>query len=195
MVRFSKIRSIREVLETSEDITVILDNKGSKEYTWVEKVVQNVEQNTNASIVDKAIACTYRLQKRGRIDEALRKWHDIADYAEGDNNNLAARAWFSIGYLHNRKGQGEKALSAYSIAIHLDRNYIVAYYNRGKTQRVLAKGEFAQGNAKSSLKRYESALVDYNEAIRRIPNYVCSYTNRGNGEAILDQFKATVVDY
>ena len=157
LIRRRKLPSIQEVLETSEDITVLLENDESEEYASVEKVVQNVERNSKASFFDKAIAHAYRFQKDGRIHEALQKWRDIANHAEGHDNDLAARAWFSIGYLHNEQGRGEQALSAYDKAIHLDSDYVAAYYNRGRTKRDLSKYEFTNGNVASASRRYESA--------------------------------------
>ena len=136
----------------------------------VEKVVRRVERNSKASFFDKAIANAYRFQKDGRINEALQKWRDIANHAEGHNNNLAARAWFSVGYLHNEEGRGVEALSAYDKAIHLDSDYLAAYYNRGRTKRDLSKYEITNGDATSAIQQYESALADYNEAMQLIPN-------------------------
>lgn len=178
LVRHLKLPSIQEVLGTSEDIIVVLENKESEEYSWVEKVVRKVERNSSASFLDKAIAHAYRCQEDERIDEALQKWRAIANYAEGDNNHLAARAWFSIGYLHNEEGRGEEALSAYDKAIHLDKDYVVAYYNRGRTKRNLAESELTQGDEESAFKQYESALADYNEAMDLVLDYVYAYTNR-----------------
>jgi tetratricopeptide (TPR) repeat protein len=170
LIRRRKLPLIQEVLKTSEDIVVLLEDKESKEYASVEKVVRNVERNSKASFFDKAIANAYRFQVDGRIDEALQKWRDIANHAEGHDNDLAARAWFSIGYLHNEQGREEEALSAYDKAIHLDRDYIAAYYNRGRTKRELSKSELTKGNVASAFQRYESALADYNEALRLIPD-------------------------
>ena len=170
LIRRRKLPSIQEVLKTSEDIIVLLEDKESKEYASVEKVVRNVERNSKASFFDKAIANAYRFQVDGRIDEALQKWRDIANHAEGHDNDLAARAWFSIGYLHNEEGRGEQALSAYDKAIHLDGDYVAAYYNRGRTKRELSKSELTKGDVASAFQRYESALADYNEALRLIPN-------------------------
>ena len=179
LIRRRKLPLIQEVLKTSEDIVVLLEDKESKEYASVEKVVRNVERNSKASFFDKAIANAYRFQVDGRIDEALQKWRDIANHAEGHDNDLAARAWFSVGYLHSEQGRGEEALSAYDKAIHLDGDYVAAYYNRGRTKRELSKYEFTKGDVESAFQRYESALADYNEALRLIPDLTKDDTSQG----------------
>ncbi len=168
LIRRRNLPSIQEVLGTSEDITFLLEDKKSEEYALVEKVVRRVERNSKASFYDKALANAYRFQNDERIDDALQKWRDIANHAEGHDNDLAARAWFSIGYLHNEQGRGEEALSAYDKAIHLNTDYVAAYYNRGKTKRNLSKYEITKGDVASASRRYESALADYNEAMRLI---------------------------
>ena len=63
---------------------------------------------TEASPVDRAIADAVSLQRAGRIEEAIEKWRSIANVAEGSDNDLAARAWLSVGYLLYERG-GEDA--------------------------------------------------------------------------------------
>ena len=175
LVRRRNQPSIQEVLETSEDITVLLENKESKEYSQAEKIVQNVERSRKSSFVDKTLANAYRLQRSGRINEALQRWRDLADYAEGNDNNFAARAWFSIGYIHIylaeigfsaddlairlrldspevyiKPNTIKKAWLSYNKAVRLNPDYAEAYYNRGM---------------KAYLSNYELALEDYDAAI------------------------------
>ena len=66
----------------------------------VERAVRQVQQNPEASDLDQAIADALTLQRRGMIGEAIDRWRFIANTAEKESDNdLAARAWFSIGYL------------------------------------------------------------------------------------------------
>ena len=73
-----------------------------------EEAVREVRRNPEASPLARAIADAYSLQRAGRIEEAIEKWRSIANVAEGSDNDLAARAWLSIGYLLYERG-GEDA--------------------------------------------------------------------------------------
>ena len=102
---------------TSEDFDNFLKDGQSKESSRVEKIVWDIEQNPRASFVDKATADAYRLQQSERMDEAIQMWRDIANYAEGNDNNLAARALFSVGYLYIDEGLGEEGLPAHALVL------------------------------------------------------------------------------
>ena len=65
----------------------------------IEKAVRQVQQNPEASALDRALADAFTLQQEGNIEEAIEKWRSIANIAEGSDNDLAAHAWFSVGYL------------------------------------------------------------------------------------------------
>ena len=132
-----KSPSIQIVLRTSEDISKLLKGGQTKEFLRFEKLLQSIEQNSKASFVDKAITHAYRLQADEKIDEALQKWRDIANYAEGDDNDLAARAWFSVGYLLTEQDLEREALAAYDKTIHLKPDYAEAYNNRGTAKNSL----------------------------------------------------------
>ena len=95
------------------------------EESLVEESLQEVEKDPNASIVDKAIAEAYRLEQVGKIDESIEKWRCIANTAEGINNDLAAGAWFSVGYLLTEQHLDRKALTAYDRSINLVRTYAI----------------------------------------------------------------------
>ena len=88
-----------QIVESSVYIDNLLKDKRSEEFSRIEKIVQNVEQSSKASFVEKTTADAYRLQQSGRIDEARQKWRALADYAERKNDDLAKRAGISIGYL------------------------------------------------------------------------------------------------
>ena len=156
---------IQILLATSEDISKFLKDERSNKSSRVEKVVQNVERNRKASFVDKAIAHAYRLQADNKINEACQKWQDIANYAEGDDNDLAARAWFSVGYLFTEQNLNRKALTAYDRAIRLNPDYAEAYNNRGA--------------AKNELDLYDEAIADFDKSICLNSNLAEPYTNRG----------------
>ena len=142
------------------------------------QVAANVGENPTASLIYKAIAQAVFFQQQGKRDEAIEKWRSVAHIAEGIDNDLAARAWFSVGYLLEKP---EDRILAYGRAISLKLNYAEAYYNRG--------------NAKAALKRYDEAIADYNEAIRLKPDDVLAYYNRGNTKAALEQRDEAIDDY
>lgn len=71
------------------------------------EAVQEVRRNPEASLIDRAIAEAYSLQQAGRMDDAIEKWRSIANVAEGNDPDLAARAWLSVGYLLYERGVGD----------------------------------------------------------------------------------------
>ena len=83
---------------------------------------------------------------------------------EGSDNDLAASAWFSVGYLIQDEDP-EDALAAYAEAIRLKPEYAEAYNNRGAV--------------KDELGRHDDALADYAEAIRLKPDHASPYYNLG----------------
>ena len=125
---------------------------------------------------------------QNRTSEAIEKWRSIANIAEGTNDELAADAWFRIGYLlspKNVEGEDfERAIDAYNKAIELNLsgpNLCWAYYNLG--------------NAKTSLDQIEEALADYDEAIRLNPSFEEAYNNRGWEKFKLDRIDEARQDF
>ena len=127
-------------------------------------------------------------ERQKKIDEAIKKWRSVANIAEGTNNELAADAWFNIGYLlspknvagENRKG----AIDAYNKAIALNLSgpdLVHAYYNLGI--------------AKAGLGQFEEALADYDEAIRLNPYYDEAYYNRGHVKIELNRIEEARQDF
>ena len=144
------------------------------------QVVANIRENPDASPIDKVIARAVSLQQQGKRDEATEKWRAVAHVAEESDNDLAARAWFSVGYLIQNENP-EASLSAYDRAIRLKPDYAEAYNNRGVE--------------KASLGRQDAALADYDEALRLKPNYAAAYNNRGATKAALGRHDAALADY
>ena len=139
-------------------------------------------------------------------------WRAIAQTKEGIDNDQAARAWFSAGYL---LGNSEESISAYNRAISLKPDYADAYNNRGNAKIALGqhneaiadydkaiqlKQNFAEaynnrGVAKAELKQYEKAIADYDKAIQLKPDYADAYNNRGNAKALLERYADAIADY
>ena len=144
------------------------------------QAVKDARENPEASLTDKAIADAVSLQQQGKRADAIEKWRAIAHVVEGSDNDLAARAWFSVGYLaldEDPKG----SVLANDRAIRLKPDLAGAYSNRG--------------NAKHALGRHEDAIADYDEAIHLNPTLVEAYSNRGVAKAELGQYEAAVADY
>lgn len=150
---------------------------GSAKSVELEEAVEEVRQNPDASLIDKAIAETYTLQKAGKTKEAIAKWLAIADLTEEIDNEVAARAWFSVGFLVE---DYEEQIVAYTRAIQFNPEFSPAYNNRGA--------------AKVALKQYDSAIPDFDKAIAITPEYSAAYSNRGGAKTRLGQYEDAIRD-
>ena len=189
-----------------------------------EKAVQEIQNNPEASILDKAIARALSFQSAGEIENAIQQWQAIAGVAGEESYEVAARAWFSVGYLFNSKskmsgdmktGSLESSIDAYDQAIRIKPDYADAYNNRGDAKHSLGRhveavadhdeairinpelavSYYNRGLAKQSLGRYAEAIADDDQAIRLKPDFVEAYFNRGNAKHSLGQSKQAIVDY
>ena len=178
------------------------------------QAVKDVLRNPGASLIARAIANAISLQKRGKRDDAIEKWRAVAHVAEESDNDLAARAWFSVGYLRWDKNP-EDCIFAYDQAIRLNPDYAAAYTNRGIEKHKLGRHEaaladhdeairlnpdyaaayFNRGIAKHELGRHEAALADHDEAIRLYPDYAAAYFNRGIAKHELGRHEAALADH
>ena len=208
--------NIIELNLNSEDIVKIIQSAKSEELSQIEKSLQSVEREPKASIMNKAVADAYRLQQVGRIDDAIEKWHSIANIAEGVDNDLAAGAWFAVGNLWVQKAIREEVHSVYaydtSLLLRLSwmgkklsaANYknrdviekgISAYDEAIRLNSDYAEAYTSRGVARLFLDQRELALADCNEAIILNPNYAEAYNNRGVVRWSLDQYESALADY
>ena len=175
--------------------------------------VKNIRENPEASPISRTIALAVSLQQQGKRDDAIEKWRAVAHVAEESDNDQAARAWFSVGYLVQEESP-EDGIIAYSRAIRLKPNYVV-YNNRGIANAALERHDAAitdydeairlkpdyaeafhgRGNVKYMLERYDAAIADYDEAIRLKPDYVEAFHGRGNVKYMLKRYDAAIADY
>ncbi len=146
-----------------------------------DRTAKSVQKDPAASLIDRARATAVQLQLQGEIEKAIEKWRAIIHISEGSDNDLAARAWFSVGYLLIQQGKPEEAIAAYDEAIRLKPDYAEAYNNRG--------------NANDKLGHREDAIADYNQAIQLKPNYAKAYYNRGAVKAKLGHREDAIADY
>ena len=161
-----------EILRRMNAETVADDPEEAKQ------AAANVGENPMASPIDKAIAQAVFLQQQGKRDEAIDKWRAVAHVTEGIDNDQAARAWFSVGYLLENI---EESISVYDRTISLKPNFVEAYNNRG--------------NEKQKQGQYEDALADYDEAVRLRPDYAEAYHNRGVVKGALDRIDEARQDF
>ena len=178
-------RLLEQTQEHSAKVKSLSDGltaeSAGKEPDKVREAAESVQENPTASLIDWAIAVAVLLQQEGKIDEAIEKWRSIANITEEGDKELGARAWFSVGYLSNKRKDHGAAIDAYTRALRLNPNYAAAYINRG--------------NAKDALGQHQAALADYDAALRLNPNFAAAYYNRGNAERALGQYQAALTDY
>ena len=179
-----------------------------------QQAVENLQNNPAASPIGKAIAHAISLQQQGKRDEAIAKWRAVALIAEESDNDLAARAWYSVGYLI-RDGSPEDCIVANDRAIRLKPDLAVAYNDRGNAKAVLGRRDEAiadydeairlkpdyampynnRGIEKVALGRRDEAIADYDEAIRLKPDFAIAYNNRGVEKAVLGRRDEAIADY
>ncbi len=213
--------SLKEIENHQAKLKEIISKLTSKDFNNPNKVeifkttIEDIQQNSDLSLEDKAIVEAYRLQNEGEIPEAIEKWRSIANTAKGVNNDLVASAFFSIGYLHSEENENDQALSAYDQAIELMPDFADAYTSRGVVKSTLGNAEEAiadhdeairlkpdfteayinRGTAKRALDKHEEAIADFDEAIRLNPNSATAYTRRGVSKSALDQHQEAIADH
>ena len=214
-------QSLKEIKEHQTKLKEVISKLTSKDFSNPNKVeifkttIEDILKDPAISLEDKAIIEAYRLQNAGQIPEAIEKWRSIANTAKGVNNNLVARAFFSIGYLHSEQNENDPALSAYDQAIELMPNFADAYTSRGLVKSTLGNAEAAiadhdeairlkpdfaeayinRGTAKRALEKHEEAITDFDEAIRLNPNSANAWTHRGVSKNALGQHQEAITDH
>ncbi len=209
------LEEIKTKQDEANEIVRNMDSKAAaKEPGEAKQAAENVQNNPEASPIDQAIARAILLQQHDRTDDAVEKWRAIAQVAEKSDNDLAARAWFSVGYLVRNKSPVD-CISANDKAIRLNPDYAEAYYNRGNAKNALGRHDDAiadydeairlnpddaeaynnRGNVKNALGRHDDAIADYDEAIRLNPDYALAYNNRGVAKADLKRYDDAIADY
>ena len=166
---------------TSGDISKLVQPGTSEASLEARNFLQKTQLDSGASVIDKAIVDASRLQREGKVDEAIKKWSSIANIAEGIDNDIAAGAFFARGFAHTDLGRHEEAISDYNEAIRLNPNFAEAYMARGFTNHNSGK--------------HDEAISDYNEAIRLNPSPADAYLLRGLTKKALRKVEEAKVDY
>ena len=181
----------------------------------VEETMQTYQKPPTFSLIDKAIADAHLLEEEGKIAAALEKWHSLVNLVEEIDNEVAARAWFSIGMLLSDQKKKKKALTAYDNAIRLKSGYAAAYTQRGNINDALGQYTAAisdydeaihlnpadaevyanRGFVQTKLGNHEAAIADHDEALRLNPNLVKAYHNRGLAKLMLGKHESAIEDF
>lgn len=93
----------------------------------------------------------------------------------------SALVFYKRGLGYYEKKDYDRAIDAYSQAIQLAPNYVVAFNDRG--------------NVYLNKKDYERAIQDYNEAIRLRPGYALAFFNRGLAYQNKGDHERAIQDY
>jgi tetratricopeptide (TPR) repeat protein len=94
--------------------------------------------------------------------------------------NLTLAVWIR-GKAYTKKGQYDRAIQDYDLAIKLDATYGGAFGDRG----------FAYANKG----QYDRAIQDYDQAIKLAPDYAEAFYNRGNAYSAKGQYDRAIRDY
>ena len=188
-----------------------------------------VQSNPQATMLDKALAEAISTQQSAKSanehKRAEEKWRTVAWLAqEWKNGEVAAQAWFSVGYLIQEKNpeykrgdpdSAKEAISCYDKVLDIDPSNTDAYNNRGIAKAALGDRQAAiadydkaleinpsyadayanRGGAKAALGDRQAAIADYDEALEIDSNLAGAYTNRGNAKAALGDRQAAIADY
>ena len=182
------VEEIEQIRDKSHEYYQDMTAEKAVDDPAVEEKAEAVRKDPQASLMDKAVARAIFFQKEGKTEDAITIWRGIAHTTEGIDDNLAAGAWVSVGYLLSQEESVagdeinlEEVLSAYNEALRLNPDHVGAYTNRGI--------------AKAGLGRYQDAIADYNEAIRQKPDYSVAYYNRGITNIKLEQYQGAIADF
>ena len=175
-----------------KDTSKSVQTEKSAKSLETEELIQKKIEDSKADIISRAILDDYKLQLDEKIEKAIEKCHSLANMLEEIDNNLAAGAWFSTGYLRVQLGEHEKAISDFSKALDLKPDYVEAYYNLGTAKLKIGKFKeaiddfdkvleldadypqayYSRGFANLSLRKYEDASADFRKALDLKPDYV-----------------------
>lgn len=202
------MQSAREEL----DAEATYDLSGNPRF---EEALRYMQQLPYLSLVDRMIIEACQLQQRDEIIAAIRKWRSIVNDLDREDNNLAAVAWNSIGFLYLKRMNVDRAFSAFNKAIELRDDYVKAYVGRGTVKSLREQYEsaiedyslaiddgvdsdevyFRRANAYNGLREYGNAIEDCDAAIRLNSIYTKVYIVRGEAKQGSGDFQAARDDF
>jgi tetratricopeptide (TPR) repeat protein len=124
-------------------------------------------------------------------------------------------SYYNRGYAWDEKGEYDKAIADYTMAIELNPKFTEAYYNRGNAwefkgqlDKAIADYTYAinlnpkhfnayykRGIIEKRKKQYDKAIADYTSAIKLNPRFAYAYNNRGNAWDDKGRYAKAIADY
>ncbi|HUB66470.1 MAG TPA: tetratricopeptide repeat protein [Candidatus Methylacidiphilales bacterium] len=140
----------------------------------------------------------------GFILSALWAWSQQPAPAPADaaNESGSANTWIALGIANGKKGDWDKALSAFDQALQIDPKSAAAYENRGivfshqqKMDAAIADFDkalelnpkiwdayYRRGTIKGQKGDFDGAIADFDHALELNPNDALAYYNRGHAK-------------
>ena len=211
--------------------TTILDENWDGKQFWLKARIMadpdEVTKNINFLRKDREKTEEYEGAKK-KADVALREIEklrkevelvkkDKTQIARYDQaiQDLSATEWYRKGLTAMRTGNYNEAISAYTKAVRLDPQYVLAYIDRsfaysklGNFQQVFenankaieldprnARAYVNRGDAYSRVGNNQQAFKDANKAIELDSKNVMAYVNRGLAYSRLDNNQQAIEDY
>ena len=144
---------------------------------FIIRLIANYEQ----AYVPKLTERFPELAEETPIETANKSKQPASNIPKQSESELAAHAFFSIGYLLYHGNRTEKAISAYDKATELKPDFWEASYNCG-----IARYDFRQ---------YAEAMVNFNKAIELNDNFASAYYNRGILKSELKDYEGAITDF
>ncbi|MCE2559997.1 MAG: hypothetical protein J4F98_15775 [Acidobacteria bacterium] len=119
---------LTQISQIRQDLTAEIVEREPEQ---TDEELDRVRANPDSSMIDKAIANAITYQKEARTGEAIDLWRSIAQVAQTDAPDLAARAWFSSAFLLQEDDQDLRLVVAnYDKAIQLKPDLAEAWPTR-----------------------------------------------------------------
>ncbi len=129
-----------------------------------------------------AIDLPWEKEKKEETPQGLPPAPKIPDDTPKPSSLENPKKYFDEGVAYEKDKKYNEAISSYTRAIELNRNYAEAYFQRGYSKCMIGK--------------YEEALSDFNKAIELDPKYDLVYLSRGYlRQEFLKDFQVALADY
>jgi len=119
--------------------------------------------------------------ERETLDDRIKGCTALINSPRKEPNLVLAIAHNNRANAYSEKGDYERAIRDYDLAIQLNPNYAKPYNNRGVVYQ--KKGE------------YDRAIKDFDEAIKLTPDYAYAFANRAETYQIKHDYKRALQDY
>ena len=203
---------IDDVLE--ELICSVGENESHPLAPLMEFIIQLID-NYEDTYVPKLTELFPELAAETPIEASTEKKQPVVNTPKLSDAELAANAFFSMGYLLDQGSRTENAILAYDKAVALKPDFWKAFYNVGiarydsrkyaeamtnfdkaiELNHNFVSAYYNRGILKSELKGYEGAIADFDKAIALGLNSFEAYCHRAFAKTALDQYDAAVSDY